>query len=235
MKYFLSLLVVVLSMVSCAQLQGQAPAIREMLYPSEVPAFFDTVLMVRTWDSGNENLKYQWSAENGTIRGQGDSITWNSPSEYGIYKIYAKVINSSGQGRTSQCSINVVPFYRTQVDPDPEINLQLPIIGSSMVSEQSLVGPLTSAEIKCEGPSSNIKNYRYEWSCNGGKMQGTGLQDGTASIIGWLSPGVPGNYTVTVKAFDTWGGITIGSVYFLVKNPSCCGSADTAELYKWKQ
>jgi hypothetical protein len=229
-KFYISIFIVLVSLLSCTPEQDQAPVIMELLYPAEVPAFFDTVLMIRASDPGDNKMQLKWSAENGTIRGEGDSITWNTPPEYGTYKIYVKAINASGHESLSQASIDVVPFYRTQVDTDPEINLELPIIGSGMVGEQSLVGPLTNAEISCEEPISNIKNYKYLWSCNGGKMQGTGLKDGTASKIGWVSPGVPGNYTVMVKAIDSWGNITVGSVYFQVKNPACCDKQDSGDV-----
>jgi len=235
MNFYIVLPIVILILFSCTPAQDQARVSQELLCPAEVPASFDTVLLIRASDPGDNKTRFEWSAENGTIRGEGESVTWNTPPEYGTHKIDVKAINESGHESISQASIDIVPFYLTQVDPDPEINLKLPIIGSSTVSEQSLVGPLTNAEISCDTPLSNINNYKYSWSCNGGKIQGTGLKDGTASKIGWISPGVPGNYTVTVMAIDKWGNITVGSVYFQVRNPACCGSPDNGELYRWKK
>jgi hypothetical protein len=229
-KFYIGLPIVVLILLSCVQPQDQAPVIKELLYPAQVPASFDTVLVSRATDPGNNKLVFKWSTENGTLRGEGESVTWTAPPIYGTYKIDVKAINMSGKETLSQASIDVVPFYLTQVDPDPEINLKLPIFGSSMVDEQSMVGPLTNAEIYCDAPFSNINNYKYSWSCNGGKIQGTGLNDGTASKIGWYAPGVPGNYTLMLKAVDKWGNITVGSVYFQVKNPACCGPQSTGEL-----
>jgi len=202
--------------------QERAPVIRDLLYPAEMPASFDTTLICRTADPGDNKLQLVWSSENGMIRGDGESIVWTAPDVYQIYKIDVKAINISEQEVISHAAIDVVPFYPTQIDPDPEINLALPLFGSSAVYEQSLVGPLTAAEIACDVPFSNIKNYKYEWSCNGGKMIGSGIEDGTASKIGWVSPGVPGNYTVVLKAIDNWGDITVGCIYFKVKNPACC-------------
>jgi len=234
-KFCAGLSVVILSLFSCAPTQDQAPVIREMLYPSEVPAFFDTILICRVADPGNNDLVFTWSSESGTIRGEGDTITWNTPPEYGTYEIDVKAINASGQESLRQAGIDVVPFYRKQVDPDPEINLKLPIIGSGMVGEQSLVGPLTNAEISCDVPLANVTDYKYEWSCNGGRIWGAGLKNGTASRIGWFAPGVPGNYTVTVKVINGWSDIKVGTVYFKVQNPACCGQQDSGELYRWKE
>jgi hypothetical protein len=195
----------------------------ELLYPAEVPASFDTVLICRVANPGNDELRFQWSAENGTIRGEGESITWNAPDMPATYKIDVKVNNTSGKETSSKASINVLPFYRTVIDPDPEINLKFPLIGSGAVSELSLVRPLTTSEINCDAPLFDIKKYKYIWSCNGGKIQGTGVKDGTVSKIGWVAPGVPGYYTVTVKITDNWGNLYTGAVYFNVLNPSCCG------------
>ncbi|MCX6001839.1 MAG: hypothetical protein NTY79_04835 [Chloroflexi bacterium] len=58
-------------------------------------------------------------------------------------------------------------------------------------------------------------------------MQGNNIKDGSASKIGWISPGVPGFYTVTAKISDNWGNLYVGSVYFNVINPACCGGNGT--------
>jgi len=223
-KFYIGLPIVVLSLLSCAPPQNQAPAIHGLLYPSEVPASFDTVLICRVANQGNDELRFRWSSENGTIRGEGESITWNAPATPATYKIDVKVNNTSGKETSSKAGMNVLPFYRTVFDPDPEINLKLPLFGSGAVSELSLVRPLTTSEINCDAPFIDIKKYKYIWSCNGGKILGTGVKDGTASKIGWVAPGVPGYYTVTVKITDNWGNLYIGSVYSNVVNPSCCAN-----------
>jgi len=221
-KSYIGLPIVVLSLLSCVPPQNQPPVINELLYAAEVPASFDTVLICRVANPGNDELGFQWSSENGTMRGEGESITWNAPATPETYKIDVKVNNTSGKETSSKASMNVLPFYRTVIDPDPEINLKLPLFGSGAVSELSLVRPLTTSEINCDAPFIDIKKYKYIWSCNGGKIEGTGVKEGTASKIGWIAPGVPGNYTVSIKVSDNWGNLYIGSVYFNVVNPSCC-------------
>jgi hypothetical protein len=220
--FYIGLTIVLLSPLSCAPLPNQPPVINELLYRAEVPASFDTVLICQVADPGNDELRFRWSSENGTIRGEGESITWNAPDMPEKYEIDVMVNNTSGKETSSKASISVLPFYRTVIDPDPEINLKLPLFGSGTVSELSLVRPLTTSEINCDAPFIDIKKYKYIWSCNGGKIEGAGVKDGTASKIGWIAPGVPGYYTVTVKITDNWGNLYIGSVYSNVVNPSCC-------------
>ena len=222
-RIFTVSLLFILLISGCNILNISKPVINELLYTAEVPASFDTVLICRVANPGNDELRFQWSSENGTMRGEGESITWNAPDMPATYIIDVKVNNTSGKEISSQASVNVLPFYRTVIDPDPEINLKLPLFGSGTVSELSLVRPLTTSEINCDAPLVDIKKYIYIWSCNGGKIQGTGVKDGTASKIGWVAPGVPGYYTVTVKITDNWGNLYTGSVYFNVVNPSCCG------------
>ncbi|MCX6002607.1 MAG: hypothetical protein NTY79_08815, partial [Chloroflexi bacterium] len=72
-----------------------------------------------------------------------------------------------------------------------------------------------------------FQQYKYQWSCNGGKIQGTGVKDGTASRIGWISPGIPGYYTVFAMITDSVGNTSVGCVYFNVVNPACCGGNGT--------
>lgn len=221
--FYIGLPIVLLSLLSCAPPQNQAPIIHKLLYPAEVPASFDTVLICRVADPGKDDLRFRWSSDNGTLRGEGESTTWTAPAMFGTYRIDVKAINTSGVETISQASIDVLPFYRTQVDPDPEINLKLPLFGSSTVSELSLVRPLTTSEINCDAPFTEIKKYKYIWSCNGGKIVGTGAKEGTASKIGWVAPGVPGYYTVTAIITDNLGNLYTGSVYFNVVSPSCRG------------
>jgi hypothetical protein len=221
-KFYTVIFIVLVSQLSCAFPQNQPPVINELLHSAEVPASFDTVLICRVANPGIDELRFHWSSENGTMRGEGESITWNAPDIPGTYIIDVKVNNTSGKETSSQAGMNVLPFYRTVIDPDPEINLKLPLFGSGTVSELSIVRPLTTSEINCDAPFVDIKKYKYIWSCNGGKIEGTGVKDGTASKIGWVAPGVPGYYTVTVKITDNWGNLYIGSVYSNVVNPSCC-------------
>jgi hypothetical protein len=221
-KYFTGLLALLLGLVSCLPPPNQAPVIHELICPAEVPASFDSMITCGVTSPGNNKVQFQWSADNGTIRGDQESIAWTAPAVYGTYKIDVKATDISGIETVRQASINVLPFYQSTIDPDPEINLKLTLWGSGTVSEQSLVRPLTTSEISCDAPLSGIKKYQYIWACNGGKLLGTGIKDGTASKIGWVAPGVPGYYTVTVKASDNWGNTILGSVYCQVKNPACC-------------
>jgi len=193
----------------------------------EVPASFETLLICRTDNSSNGPLWFEWSSDNGTIKGNGESITWLAPSVPGTYKIAFKITDTKGRENTGSVDVKVVPFSRTIIDVSPEISLTIPIWCTDLITEQQAVNPLTTAEVEYNAPLAALNKYKYTWSCNGGKMQGTGIKDGSTSKIGWIPPGVPGFYTVTVKISDNVGNLYGGSVYFNVINPACCGGNGT--------
>jgi len=115
------------------------------------------------------------------------------------------------------------------VDMSPELVLQIPIWGNSTACEVEAVRPATTAVINCVAPLTMINEYKYTWSSNGGKFQGTGVKDGTASQVGWVAPGIPGFYTVMVEIEGSNGNLYAGFAYFNVINPSCCGE-DICEI-----
>jgi hypothetical protein len=61
----------------------------------------------------------------------------------------------------------------------------------------------------------------YKWSTTGGKLQGKGIKEGTASSVGWIAPGGAGDYVVSVTATDNKGNEASGQVKFTV---FCCTS-----------
>ena len=225
--YWLAILFAILPILSCSAFQNQRPVIKDIIYAREVPASFETLLICRTDDGGNNPLRFKWVADNGTIKGDGESITWVAPAIPGTYNVGVKVTDANGTETTDSVNMKVVPFSRTLIDITPDISLQIPIWSNDLIVAQQLVNPLTTAEIECQAPLATLNKYKYTWSCNGGKMEGTGIEDGNASKIGWVPPGVPGCYTVMVTISDDWGNLYAGSVYFNVVNPACCGGNGT--------
>ena len=227
LKYWLAILFAILPILSCSAFQNQRPVIKDIIYAREVPASFETLLICRADDGGSGRLEFEWTADNGTIKGGGESITWVAPDVPGIYKIGVKITDAKGMDNTGSVNIKVVPFNREFIDITPDVSMKIPIWSNDLTSAQQLVNPLTTADIECLAPLATIDKYTYTWSCNGGKMNGTGIEDGSAFKIGWVSPGVPGCYTVMVKVADDFGNLYAGSVYFNVINPSCCGGNGT--------
>jgi hypothetical protein len=74
--------------------------------PRVKPAGTGTITCVASDPDGDE-LTYTWSAERGTISGEGAIVTWTAPSEYGNYVITVTV----SDGRGGEVTDNQVKPY----------------------------------------------------------------------------------------------------------------------------
>jgi hypothetical protein len=67
----------------------------------------------------------------------------------------------------------------------------------------------------------NPQDLKYAWTASNGKIQGKGLNEGTASQVAWIAPGAAGDYTLDVVVTDSRGNQARGTVNFKV---FCCGN-----------
>jgi hypothetical protein len=102
------------------------------------------------------------------------------------------------------------------------LNFPLPSQGPVTVSKQVRYDVTT--DIQCVFPNSDPNQLTIVWSALGGKLFGDGIADGKASRVGWLPPGVPGQYTVNVKVSDKLGHTATGSVNFDVYQTDLYGN-----------
>lgn len=228
MQFTLSVIIPVLILVSsaaCTGSVGGSPVIRDIIYAREVPTSFETLLKCNVDAKGNSPLKFKWFSDNGTIKGDGNSIMWAAPSVPGTYNIGVRVIDIKGTEAMRTVSVEVVPFKNTVIDINPAISLQVPIWGNNVTGGKLLIYSPAIVEVECQSPLEVFGKNKYMWSCNGGKIQGAGVKDGTASKIGWLSPGTIGRYTVTVTVSDALGNEHTACAYINVTNSGCgCNS-----------
>ena len=215
--------VAALNLSGCAEIQGKGKIIKDVVYARQVPASFEAPLICSTDEKAISSLRFKWFSDNGTIKGDGKSTIWVAPSVPGTYKVGVNVTDGNGREDATTVNVQVVPFGDSLINVSPEISLQAPIWGDQSIGERQTVNPAITAEIEFKAPLPLFSKYTYAWSCNGGKIHGTGVKEGTASRIGWISPGVPGYYTVIAMITDTSGNTFVGCVYFNVVNPSCCG------------
>ncbi|MCX6006153.1 MAG: hypothetical protein NTZ34_02690 [Chloroflexi bacterium] len=210
-------------MPSCTEFPNQAPVITDIIYAREVPTSFETILKCTVDEKGDGSLQYKWFSDNGTIKGDSNTIIWAAPSVPGTYNVGVRVTDIKGGDTTRMVSVKVVPFKNTIIDVNPAIALQVPIWGNDVTGGKLLIYSPAIVEIECQSPLAVFGKNTYTWSCNGGKIQGAGVKDGTAAKIGWLSPGTIGRYTVTVTVSDILGNEHAACAYINVTNPACCG------------
>jgi len=173
-------------------------------------------------DPDGDRLLYKWTADNGTISGDGATVTWISPAATGKYNITVTVSDGKG-GEASK-----VQEARVNVNADGTVSSDAPVIlKMSLTSREVVTGAKrvriwTASSVECLVDGADAKNLKYTWSAASGKLQagkGMNLSDGTASRVNWISPGVGGDFTVDVVVTDGSGNEAKGTVNFEV---FCC-------------
>jgi hypothetical protein len=133
-----------------------------------------------------ESLSYQWSANRGSISGEGPVVTWTAPEAAGNYTITASVSDGSGGQSISYLSIEVVPN-------NP------PTIESLDIGEDE-VTVSEDCHIVCVAADRDGGTLSYEWSASGGNISGEG------SVVTWTAPEAVGTCNITVTVRDGQGG-----------------------------
>jgi len=57
----------------------------------------------------SDTVQFKWSSTGGTLTGDGATVTWEAPSDYGDYHIMVIAIDSGGGSAEATLTINVVP------------------------------------------------------------------------------------------------------------------------------
>jgi hypothetical protein len=223
---FVLLVASTIGLPSCIESPNQAPVIRDIIYAREVPTSFETLLKCTLDEKEDGPLRFKWFSDNGTVKGDGNSIIWAAPPVPGTYNVGVRVTDIKGAEATRTVSVKVVPFKNTIIDINPAVSLHVPIWGNDVIGGKLLIYSPAIVEIECQSPLAVFGKNTYRWACNGGKIQGTGVKDGTASKVGWLSPGTIGRYTVMVTMSDALGNTHVACAYINVTSPGCgCNSS----------
>jgi hypothetical protein len=231
-KLFVTVLVVALMVPSCATPAAVKPP--PVLPPYAVPQpEIKNILGLREWNPNVEStlmcaasdpdgnpLTYIWTAENGTIKGEGQKVSWVPPGELGEYEITVKVTNDKGGEASFSKRFAVVNPPPPEVDKTIYLKLTPP--ATNVTTGSGRVNGLSTSEIQCVVPSGDLTDFTYTWAVNGGKLMADGLYEGKASRVGWIAPNQAGQYVVGVVVTDKAGNKAIGEVAFEVL---CCGRA----------
>ena len=175
-------------------------------------------------DENGDLLEYKWVAENGTISGQGPTITWMSPATRGKYKITVTVSDGKGGQATAVHEVNVIINADGSTSADAPVVLKMSLPSSEVITGAKRMRIWTATPIECVVNGADTKNLRFKWSANSGKLQaasGMSLSDGTASKVNWIAPGVGGEFKVNVVVTDASSNEAKGTVNFDV---FCCST-----------
>ncbi|MBM4447299.1 MAG: PKD domain-containing protein [Chloroflexi bacterium] len=187
---------------------NQPPTINSLTAENEALTLSESQIICEANDADSDNLTYQWSADGGIIKGEGSSITWVAPDTAGSYTIAVTITDDKGGTVGESTTIAVIdkpnqPPTITSVTKD-----------GNPPDEENRVRQWTTVTLQCNAQDPDGDNLSYLWRSTGGPISGEG------STVGWTSPGVNGDYTVTVVVTDGRGGKTEASIVFKVL---CCG------------
>jgi hypothetical protein len=172
-------------------------------------------------DPDGDNLTYTWLADNGTLTSNGRSATWSSPATMGKYNITLTVNDGHGHEVRGVQEVKVGINADGTQTPDPAIVLKMSLPSTETATGAKRVRIWTTSPVECVVDGANQQGLKYSWTASNGRMQGKGLNEGTASKVEWIAPGVAGDYTLDVVVSDSQGNQCKGTVNFKV---FCCGN-----------
>jgi hypothetical protein len=192
------------------------PVIKDILGPKEAAPSEDTAITCWAVDPDGRKLTYNWSVDNGTITGQGRSAIWKTPAQPGSYTISVKVVNDAGLEASQSKSFTVVPVPETHKTTDTTVYLKLSFPSNDVVKISAPLRVTAINEIQCVIEGAEASGLTFKWSAPVGKLSGNKLAEGKASRVGWIAPGTPGDYTISVLVTDQSGHEARGEVTFNV-------------------
>jgi len=170
-------------------------------------------------DPRGGDLTYTWSAEMGSIKGAGQTVSWTAPDSLGDYGITVKVVSSKGGEITYSKKFKVTddPYHNNTTDKTIYLNLTIP--SANPITKASRMRIFTTAEIACVVDGMDPGELNYKWIAPAGKLLGDDISSGKLSKVGWIVPGQGGSYTVSVVVTDKAGRQASGEVVF---EALCC-------------
>lgn len=95
---------------SMAGSKGNNPVISslEAKYTNVYPKGWTEIKCVAS-DSSGETPQFTWSADGGAITGEGSTVYWQGPNEYGDYHIMVTAKDSNGGNAEAVITLSVVP------------------------------------------------------------------------------------------------------------------------------
>jgi hypothetical protein len=221
----LSIIAVITAGLSCtapaANQPNRPPVIDQIIGSTDWSPSVEGQLTCLASDPDGDKLTYSWSADNGTITGQGDKVSWVSPAGMGKYNITVKVTDSKGLEATMVKEVKVFINADGTITPDAPIVLNITLPSKDVVTAAKRIRIWTSSAIECRVEGADSSKLKYTWTPSNGKLQARGLAEGTASKVTWIAPGVAGDFTLDVVVTDNSGNEARGTVNFKV---FCCGN-----------
>jgi len=201
---------------------NQPPFIEKIVGPTSWAPGQGAQITCLASDPDGDKLTYSWTADKGTISGEGPTITWVPPSGMGKYNVTVVVSDGKGGEARGTTEETVVVNIDGSVNADAPVVLKLTVPSKDVVTATKRIRIWMAASVECVVNSSNLQNVKYSWSAASGKIQpAKEFTEGSAPKVTWIAPGAAGDYTLDVLVTDGNGDTAKGTVTFTV---FCCGN-----------
>jgi hypothetical protein len=194
--------------------ENHKPVINYITAQQQVSPSSSTRITCVATDADGDSLIYAWSAKDGKITGDGDTVTWIAPDAPGSYSVGVTV--TDGKGGEARDSANIGVLIKPNHAPLVTVIVRqkgLPPITINQSTTPIKAKRWSTTEIECKSEDEDGDPISFRWSTSEGKIEGEG------NIVQYIAT-TAGDYAVTVTAIDSKGAATKSTVYFHVP---CCG------------
>lgn len=197
---FILAAIIVLDIGCSSSLLNQTPVISSLTTNKDTVDSSGTAqISCDARDPDRDNLTYTWSANGGTISGQGASVTWTAPQAAGQYTIIVTVDDGKGGKATKQVTVGVVPVSAG--------NNSAPFI-KDVTAEPYTYYDDEIATLTCIAVDPDGDPLTYTWDAKNDKGQPYGVIEGQGKVVKWTPPDVKEEHedvTISVYVTDSVG------------------------------
>jgi len=159
--------------------------------PSRVRTSGIASLVCEAVDPDGDSIRYEWTAQSGSLSDGSDSVSWTAPEAAGRYKILVVVTDGRYGVDTDSIDVSVVVGV-------PEI--------LSLTADPDLVAPGERVALVCATDDPGSNTLVFSWSVDAGTFSGSG------SSVEWTAPSAEGVHEIRVTVDNGKGGVARGSV-----------------------
>lgn len=190
------------------------PRIKSLLAPSPIVLSGGTIPVYCTAvDRDGDSVSYNWSIQAGSLENTGATVSWNAPTDTGMFEITCSVADGRDGIDSARLSIRVV-----DVLPSSPVIVRL-------VARPGKIDLGASTDLTCTVTDTSGTSLSFTWSAT------TGVLGSGDTLVTWTAPTVEGNFYVRCIVTNGVGGSAEDSVGVVVRDFSQVQTGDLVASY----